>query len=74
MLKNEISDNAKRCILIKLLLKASMVLTDLKDDKNKNIILDIADNYCEIAKKEYLESLDKDVIDIIDGVKNEINA
>lgn len=70
--KEEISVINVKVMLINTLIRAAAILTDLNDEANKNIILDIAEYYLSDAKQEYVEKLDEDVISIIDDVKSSL--
>lgn len=66
------SDINKKMLLAQYLLNAATILTELNDIDNKNKLLDIAQEYVENAEKEYLASLDQDVLNIIDEVKHDM--
>lgn len=70
--KEEINVINVKVMLINTLIRAAAILTDLNDEANKNIILDIAEYYLSDAKQEYVEKLDEDVISIIDDVKSSL--
>lgn len=70
--KEEINVINVKVMLINTLIRAAAILTDLNDEANKNIILDIAEYYLSNAKQEYVEKLDEDVISIIDDVKSSL--
>lgn len=67
---NEISIVTKKLILVQTLLKAATMLTDLNDEENKEVLLDLAGKYCDEAEDDYTSNLDQEVLDIIDDVKN----
>lgn len=66
------SDINKKMLLAQYLLNAATILTELNDIDNKNKLLDIAQEYVENAEKEYLASLDQEVLSIIDEVKHDM--
>ena len=66
------SDINKKMLLAQYLLNAATILTELNDIDNKNKLLDIAQEYVENAEKEYLASLDQEVLNIIDEVKHDV--
>lgn len=66
------SDINKKMLLAQYLLNAATILTELNDIDNKNKLLDIAQEYVENAEKEYLASLDQEVLNIIDEVKHDM--
>ena len=66
------SDINKKMLLVQYLLNAATILTELNDIDNKNKLLDIAQEYVENAEKEYLASLDQEVLSIIDEVKHDM--
>jgi hypothetical protein len=68
--KQQITKQQKEYVLLESLLKTATILTDLNHIEDRNIILDMADRYCDEALKEYMDGLDKEVVSIIDDVEN----
>ena len=66
------SDINKKMLLAQYLLNAATILTELNDIDNKNKLLENAQEYVENAEKEYLASLDQEVLSIIDEVKHDM--
>ena len=63
----------KKMILVENLLKCATILTDMDDIDSRNMLLDIAEKYCNSAEQDYLDNLDSEVVSIIDDVRNSLS-
>lgn len=63
-----------RMKIVSLLSEAAKCFTDIEDEENKNVMLDIAEKYLDAAQEEYINTLDTDVLNIIAEVQKELES